>query len=79
MACVEFNLLLVPNPGTFKKGEKIMRKPDRVSTSTTSMTSAAASRIQSATARKNDGRVPSNSFASRAQSAAARKVGPKAP
>lgn len=36
------------------------------------MTQAAASRIQSATAKANGGQVPANSFASRAQSSAAR-------
>lgn len=36
------------------------------------MTSSAASRIQSATAKSNDGRVSTNSFAARAQSTAAK-------
>nr|WP_245552737.1 hypothetical protein [Actinobacillus capsulatus] len=36
------------------------------------MTSSAASRIQSATAKANGGKVPSGSFATRAQSSAAR-------
>ncbi|MDO4232185.1 MAG: hypothetical protein Q4D19_08640 [Lautropia sp.] len=36
------------------------------------MTPAAASRIQSATARSHGGKTPAGSFASRAQSAAAR-------
>lgn len=36
------------------------------------MTSAAASRIQSSTAKGNGGKVSSSSFAARAQSAAAR-------
>ena len=40
--------------------------------SSTPMTPAAASRIQSATAKSNGGQVSSNSFASRAQSAAAK-------
>jgi hypothetical protein len=39
-----------------------------------SMTSTAAARIQSATARDNGGEVSSGSFAARAQSAAARAV-----
>ena len=37
---------------------------------TKSMTKAAAARIQKATAKKNGGSTPKNSFASRAQSAA---------
>lgn len=36
------------------------------------MTKIAASRIQSTTAKQNNGAVPKNSFASRAQSAAAK-------
>lgn len=39
------------------------------------MTPAAASRIQSSTAKSNGGQVPSNSFASRAQSSAAKNSG----
>lgn len=38
----------------------------------TTMTSQAASRIQSATAKANGGQVPANSFAARAQSSAAK-------
>ncbi|WP_237712344.1 hypothetical protein [Pedosphaera parvula] len=39
------------------------------------MTSQAASRIQSATAKSNGGQVPSGSFASRAQSSVAKSSG----
>jgi hypothetical protein len=41
------------------------------------MTQAAASRIQSATARQNGGKVPAASFASVAQSVAAKNSGVK--
>ncbi|EEF63375.1 hypothetical protein Cflav_PD6010 [Pedosphaera parvula Ellin514] len=41
----------------------------------TPMTSQAASRIQSATAKSNGGQVPSGSFASRAQSSVAKSSG----
>jgi hypothetical protein len=43
----------------------------------TPMTSVAASRIQSATARLHGGRVPPGGFAARAQSAAAKNAGGK--
>jgi hypothetical protein len=39
------------------------------------MTPAAAARVQSATARSNNGQVPASSFAARAQSAAAKNSG----
>lgn len=42
------------------------------SKSSTPMTPAAASRIQSATAKSNNGQVSSDSFASRAQASAAK-------
>jgi hypothetical protein len=44
-----------------------------------SMTKAAASRIQSATAKTNGGSVPKDSFAARAQSVVAGKSPPNAP
>jgi hypothetical protein len=43
----------------------------------TPMTTVAASRIQSATARVHGGKVPSGSFAARAQSAAVKNSGGK--
>jgi hypothetical protein len=46
-----------------------------MSKSKTRMTSKSAARIQSATAKRNGGKVPKNSFASRAQSAAAANKG----
>ncbi|HAI35558.1 MAG TPA: hypothetical protein DEB61_02685 [Alcanivorax sp.] len=43
------------------------------------MNKAAASRVQSATAKTNGGAVPRGSFAARAQSAAAKKTPPNGP
>ena len=51
-----------------KKEEKMAKTP---------MTSKAASRIQSATAKANGGSVPKGSFASRAQRAAAKNSSKK--
>lgn len=61
---------LSPIPAIFNK-VNIMTKPSRPSAPRNPMTPAAASRIQSATAKQHGGAVPAGSFAARVQSAAA--------
>lgn len=52
-----------------------MTKNPAPSSSRNAMTTAAAARIQSATARSHGGKTPVGSFASRGQAAAARNAG----
>ena len=69
-------VLHVANPAASEKGETMSKQTPAAGTRTP-MTTVAASRIQSATARVHGGKVPFSSFAARAQSAAAKNSGGK--